>query len=142
MREADRAQRGPAITRRDADGRATEVRVIDLEGNAQTYAVGCYIDGHWGWRGISRLAELFPTFALAAERDALREYASDECDQTDDDIEYAIAAADVIEQRLNDALPDGIVAHWFDGEFFLSRTCAAAGTDEPCDDLECFCQCG
>lgn len=57
-------------------------------------------------------------------------------------LKYAIAAADVIEQRLNDALPDGIVAHWFDGEFFLSRTCAAAGTDEPCDDLECFCQCG
>ena len=40
-----------------------------------------------------------------------------------------------MEDWLNDHTPDGLVWHWQDGEFFLSRYC---GTDG-CDDDECYC---
>jgi hypothetical protein len=55
--------------------------------------------------------------------------------------------ADEVEARLNAGLPEGLRAHWYEGEFFVSVDCGAdAWSGESCefcddDSCACFCHC-
>lgn len=89
---------------------------------AQPTDAGCWVDGHWGWRGIGRVAEIavgcgWPITAEDAE--TLAQYMSD--DPCADDCAQAMhEIADDAEDWLTDNVaPDGYSFGWHDGEFFL-----------------------
>jgi hypothetical protein len=70
---------------------------------------GCWIDGHWGWRGSARLIELAKEFGWSDWTSDLRE-----------DDEFIHEVADIAEQWMNNSVaPDGHSFGWFDGEWFL-----------------------
>lgn len=95
-----------------------------------THEPGCYVDGHWGWRAIPRMIELFsddPSELRLAS-------AYDKGWQLDSLYDAVHDIADDVESRLNDSLPANLVAHWRDGEFFISTYCG-----DECADEECYC---
>ena len=95
---------------------------------------GCYVDGHWGWRGVIHQVLQFEgvVFHLSeADWSVIDRYDS-VCDMAD--AEAMIALADEAEEMLNNALRPGLIAHWHDGEFFVSPHCddETTCTDETC----------
>lgn len=106
--------------------------------NGTDYTPGCYVDGHWGQYGSSRVLRIADDVlggnmwqetydALKADHSLIGEWA------TEDDIlgtmvdelaacEHVTWAAEEAEEKLNDATPDGWAWGWEDGEFFLART--------------------
>lgn len=94
---------------------------------------GCYVDGHWGWRAIGHMVEQFSgvAYVLDDEDEALLGAFMAGDDATN--LDAMTWLADECERLLNDALPAGTVAHWHDGEFFLSPMCE----DGACDDETC-----
>lgn len=77
---------------------------------------GCYVEGHWGWRGVHHLIEQFGD-PEPEEAEVLAKFDSGE--GSEEVTEQVYEWADKIENDLNDALPDEQVAHWVDGEFFI-----------------------
>lgn len=107
--------------------------------NGKTVPTGCYVDSHWGWRGLARMVE------IAGD---LVGFTSDVPIATDPDgfdIDHATFTADDAERALNDATPEGFVWHWHDGEFFLSPDCGNDDYPEECPacrgDMDCDCAC-
>lgn len=105
---------------------------------------GCYVDGHWGQYGVDHLADQFGTDQTKENMSNLRGWAewfssNDRYDESAEFWQARIELADRIESDLNAVLPDGLVAHWHDGEFFISPIC----DDDPadCDDETCACHC-
>lgn len=86
----------------------------------------CYVDGHWGIYGLGHMADQFRGFVTDNEYEVLSDV------DADLDIRYDIA--DKVEERINAALPEGKIAHWMDGEFFISPYCGSE-----CGDEECYC---
>ena len=111
---------------------------------------GCYIDGHWGQYGASRLLAIADGMlgtsyfddaaaAMTADHDPDDPYSSplpSDGIMTDElpGCEIVSEYADEAESALNDATPTGLVWHWHDGEFFLSPIC---DDDETCEDETC-----
>jgi hypothetical protein len=101
---------------------------------------GCYIDGHWGQYGASRLLRIADDILGADFYEQALRSAPEECQPHNscvDEIggcEEVSWVADDAEAALNDATPDGLVWHWHDGEFFLSTIC---DDEETCDDETC-----
>lgn len=72
---------------------------------------GCWIDGHWGWRGSHRLIQLAHEFGWprGEAEDAIRE-----------DDEFVHEIADEAEEWMNNNVaPANHSFGWFDGEWFL-----------------------
>jgi hypothetical protein len=98
---------------------------------------GCWVDGHWGWRGIARVVEIARDFGFTLTDDETDDLAAYDAD---DDAPYTpdtwatvhdtvSALADDAEQWLTDNVaPDGYCFGWDDGEFFLSPTELTAAT--------------
>ena len=95
---------------------------------------GCYVDGHWGWHGIAHMVDQFPDFATVSERRLVRAY--DRGWSVGSLCEVVHEIADAIEHRISAALPDGMIAHWDGGEFFISPWC---DDDPDCSDDTCAC---
>lgn len=91
-----------------------------IDANTLDLAPGCYVDGHWGWRGAIRQVQQFAGVAYELDDDdrAVIERYSEVCDMAD--AEAMVDLADLAETMLNNALRPGLVAHWCDGEFFVS----------------------
>ena len=122
--------------------------------NGQTYGPGCYVDGHWGQYGASRVLRIADDIlgttywddaaaAMLADHDPADPYSSplptDGC--MPDELpgcEIVSEIADDAETALNDATPAGYMWHWYEGEFFLSPWC---DDDAICDDETCVCHC-
>lgn len=100
---------------------------------------GCYVDGHWGIYAPCRMVEAFSgvVYELSTEEHLLIVACSSPVDD-DADLDALISLADEAEQLVNRALPDNRVAHWHDGEFFISPYC---GGEEECEDETCACHC-
>ena len=98
---------------------------------------GCYVESSWGHYGISHLIQQFsdnPT-ALHITRVYARGF-----DVEGELFAHMVDIADQIEQELNDALPEGLVAMWTDGEFCIFPYCPSDEfPGETCDDDECGC---
>ena len=79
---------------------------------------GCWIDGHWGHYGITRLIEIAGEYGFPRsqhDKVAIAAYVND--GEMEDEV---IAIADDAEWWLNDQVaPDGWAFGWHDGEFFL-----------------------
>lgn len=101
---------------------------------------GCYVDGHWGQFALAHLIEQFSgdddALALAALK--MRQMSRDAkplgLAVEENLFEELLDIADGIESALNARLGEGFVAHWFDGEFFISPYC---GDDPECSDDTC-----
>ena len=100
--------------------------------NGRTVETGCYVDGHWGWRGLGHMID-----QASGILDAELARPTDDADGFDPD--YAAGCADEAEDALNAVTPDGFLWHWRDGEFFLSPYCGGEG--EPDDDHDPTCAC-
>ena len=100
--------------------------------------VGCYVDGHWGQYGSMHLVEQFADLGKLSvvEREALEAWQPypNMVEPTEDQVEIVLELADRVEAELNDVLPSGVVALWFDGEFFISPMC---DDEVSCDDEAC-----
>lgn len=109
-----------------------------VDANTLDVTPGCYVDGHWGWRGVIHQVQLFEGVAYELDDDdhALIDRYGADCDM--DDADAMVALADEAEEMLNNALRPGLVAHWHDGEFFVSPHC---DDDIWCEDDTCFCHC-
>lgn len=96
------------------------------DANTLNIEPGCYVDGHWGWRGAIHLLEQFDGIAYELDDDdrALIERYGAACDMAD--AEAMVDLTDQAEEMLNNALRLGLVAHWHDGEFFVSDDDAEA----------------
>jgi hypothetical protein len=101
--------------------------------------VGCYVDGHWGWRAIPQMLAIFDGVAYTLskrDRFVISRYVDTHGALRSEEV---TTMADRAEEALNTALAGtGTIAHWHDGEFFVSPCC---GNDEPCADEHCYCQC-
>lgn len=101
---------------------------------------GCYVDGHWGQYAMAHMVTQFSgtVYQLSsAEEILVRRCSADYQLEPDEDLhEQLVALADEAENAINGALADGRVAHWHDGEFFLSPYC---GGEEECADETCAC---
>lgn len=78
---------------------------------------GCWVDGHWGWRGSYRLIQLAHEFGW-------QEYTAAPIDPdhalSGDGEEFIHDIADEAEAWMNNNVaPDGHSFGWFDGEWFL-----------------------
>ena len=94
---------------------------------------GCYVEGSSGWTAIPHMIRQFAD--LTEEEDAtIERYLAN--DGTDDDYDAVLDMADALENMINRVLPPNRVAHWRDGEFFVSPWCDDA---DDCDDDECAC---
>lgn len=120
----------------------------DIKGT--TYDVGCYVDGHWGQYGASRVLriadDILGTNYWDDTQTAMLAHITPDEDYTDEQCgigghtgelvgcEHTSWAADEAETALNDATPAGWMWHWHDGEFFLSPICDDENncTDETC----------
>jgi hypothetical protein len=88
---------------------------------------GCWIDGHWGQYGVSRMVDIATDYGYSdtevidlASRKMASMGPSTAPGLTDDDEESLSDAADSAESWLNDNVaPEGFSFGWFDGEFFL-----------------------
>lgn len=70
---------------------------------------GCWVDGHWGWKGSSRVIQIANEFGWKGYLANL-----------DDDDESIYDASDEAEQWMNqNVAPDGYSFGWHDGEWFL-----------------------
>lgn len=109
-----------------------------IDANTLDLAPGCYVDGHWGWRGVIHQVQRFEGVAYELDDDdrALMDRYGAVCDM--DDAEAMVALTDEAEEMLNNALRPGLIAHWYDGEFFVSPHC---DDDIGCEDDTCFCHC-
>jgi hypothetical protein len=98
---------------------------------------GCYVESGRGHYGTAHLIQQFsdnPT-ALRLVHAYNRGY-----DVGGQLFEYLVDIADQIEQELNDALPDNLVAMWTDGEFHIQPYCPSDDyPGETCEDDECGC---
>lgn len=106
--------------------------------NGQTTQTGCYVDGHWGWRGTARAISTAHELGYVMtqdDHDLVARWVNDETMTDDDDslTDAVLAIADESETWLNDHTADGFVWHWHDGEFFLSPMCE----DGDCQDETC-----
>lgn len=71
---------------------------------------GCWVDGHWGWRGSMRVVSIAHDFGWQA-------YTAAPLDEED---EFIYEIADEAEQWMNDEVaPEGYSFGWHDGEWFL-----------------------
>lgn len=84
------------------------------------YEPGCYVDGHWGWRAVSRFIELFSDDP--SELRLAHAYSRGWTCANLPEVVYDIA--DDVLNRLNESIPPSLVAHWYDGELYISPTCA------------------
>lgn len=94
---------------------------------------GCWIDGHWGWRGSLRVIEIAEGFGFdqkitADDRKAIEAFENNdevffpENSAGADPAEWVIGhggLADDAEAFLNRLTPEGWSFGWFEGEFFL-----------------------
>ena len=99
---------------------------------------GCYVDGHWGWRGTAHMIEQFDGWFYTLDADDERLLAEYERGEGDG-LELVADMADVAAQLINVALPDNLLAHWHDGEFFVSPYCGGEWGNEECENEECAC---
>ena len=101
---------------------------------------GCYVAGHWGQYGPSRLLRIADDIlgtSFYEEAQNIRECRYCGSERMGDDHESMISEiADEAEMALNDATPVGHLWHWSDGELFLSPLC---DDDDACDDDTCAC---
>lgn len=103
-----------------------ETGTVEVKGT--TRETGCYVDGHWGNYGLSRM--LTVTDGILGTHfydDAAKEWAlTQDGDAVDENawdgftFEFLHEIADDAEEALNDATPNGFGWGWHDGEFFLS----------------------
>jgi len=100
---------------------------------------GCYVGGSWGHYGTQHLLDQFPQYATDAERNMM--YIMSVSGRSDglveQDADTIVDINDAVVERINDALPSNQVAHWHDGEFFISPTCEWCDGDSDCDNEEC-----
>ena len=94
---------------------------------------GCYVDGHWGWRGIGHMIDQARVMLPGVEL----ERPVDDADGFDPD--YAVECSDTAEEALNAVTPEGFMWHWHDGEFFLSPFCGDPEDGSTCADETCAC---
>lgn len=97
--------------------------------NGTTVEPGCYIDGHWGQYGPSRVLSVADDIlgthyfdeCIAALDDEIRAEMAESRSMSDEipGCETVIWVAEEAEQALNDATPDSWAWGWHDGEFFL-----------------------
>lgn len=88
---------------------------------------GCYVDGHWGQYGVSRVIDVAAGFGFddaealdLASRHMALYGPSSAPELTDDDWDSLIWASERAEQWLNDNIaPQDHYFGWYDGEFFL-----------------------
>ncbi len=86
----------------------------------ETYEYGCYVDGHWGQYGASRVIRLSDDivateyFKAATLQGASTGIMTDELEFDDIVAEWS----DRAEDALNKVTKNG-VWHWYEGEFFL-----------------------
>lgn len=99
---------------------------------------GCYVDGHWGRFGIGHMADQMAGMGVPVSDEELTLAHSAE-DEDDECFEQRYDLAQELEDRLNSMLPDGQLAHWHDGEFFVSPWCG--GEEGECGNDECACNC-
>ncbi len=123
------------------------------ETNGEMCETGCYVDGHWGQYGASRVLGIADDILgtnYSAEAAAAMLADPDSPDPSDgcmtDELpgcEIVSEIADKAESALNDATPDGYLWHWYDGEFYLSPNCGQwADLDaDDCTDEACVCHC-
>lgn len=92
---------------------------------------GCWIDGHWGQYGITRLIEIANGhgFPLSPEDEtAVETYNAGDFDfesdgQVYDAADWVVQVGDDAEAWLNENVaPEGFSFGWHDGEFFLWST--------------------
>ena len=96
---------------------------------------GCYVDGTWGHYAAARMIDV--AYELGARWDTFHDdrYLADRYLQgKTDELELILEAADAAEDALNSYLPDDMVAHWHDGEFFVSPWC---NNNDDCTDETC-----
>lgn len=98
--------------------------------NGNATATGCYIDGHWGWRGTARTLEIAEDLGYPRSEGDRAMLADEDSESYMDD---AVFLADKAEAWLNDHTAEGFVWYWHDGEFFLAPMCE----DGDCDDETC-----
>lgn len=106
--------------------------------NGKSTETGCYVDGHWGWRGTAqaiRVARELGFTMSQEDHDLVAQWVNDDTMADDDGTatEAIWAIADESEDWLNDHTEEGFVWHWHDGEFFLSPMCEHGD----CDDETC-----
>lgn len=98
---------------------------------------GCYVDGHWGIYATEHLADKFPDVVTDDERDIISAHRAG----ADVGEEYSELAYE-LEERIDERLPDDLRAHWWDGEFYISKWCGRDHDESSeCTDGECFCHC-
>lgn len=89
--------------------------------NGHTVETGCYVDGHWGQYGPSRVLSiaddlLGTNYCLAALAEGAETGIMTDELSADDAV---LDLADEAEAALNNATDDGHAWGWYDGEFFL-----------------------
>lgn len=109
-----------------------------FDGQEYNEEPGCYVSGGWGWHGIYHMAEQFSGFVSPSEWRLLTAY--DRGWTVGGLPEVASEIADKVEERISEALPEGLIAMWHDGEFFISEYCGGDwGDNDDCDNEECAC---
>lgn len=89
-----------------------------VDANTLDLEPGCYVDGHWGWRGIIHQVRQFEGVAYElddADIEIIDRFAANE----DDAVDAMIGLSDEAEEMLRNALVPGLTAEWHDGEFFI-----------------------
>lgn len=118
---------------------------------------GCYVDGHWGNYALSRMLQVaddilgtdfYEQAAAAYAETPTISYDPETRTYSDGPLptepwdgftfETLPDIADEAEQALNDATPNQLIWHWFDGEFFLSPNCYSDDPDT-CENQDCYC---
>ena len=86
----------------------------------QPIQTGCYISGVWGWHSIARILDVAAEFGVEIkQRDVRLMHAYDRGWTMANLAEVVTDIADDYERQINDHLPDGYVASWYEGEFFV-----------------------
>ena len=107
---------------------------------ATTANAGCWVDGHWGWKGIGRVIEIavergWPITREDADDLAVYMFGNYATDDDEGRCDRVAEAADDAERWLTDNVaPPEHSFGWHDGEFYLwsdARWCANG--DDRCD---------
>ncbi|MFI0433749.1 MAG: hypothetical protein ACH36H_11490 [Candidatus Nanopelagicales bacterium] len=98
-----------------------------IDANTLDIEPGCYVDGHWGWRGIIHQVQQFEGVVYELDDDDVNVIDRFVAYELDDDGEAMISLADKAEEMLRNALRPGLTTEWHDGEFYVCS---------PADDSE------